>query len=133
MANLDDLYPSKYIKSSDLAGNTHAVVIDRMEIDTMPNGERMPVLHFRGRSKAMVLNRTNADTIGAVFGKNTDNWIGQKIDLFATRVQGPNGMVDGIRVRAVKAATAQPPRSVVAEVPFNDSIADIGVDEPAPF
>jgi hypothetical protein len=131
MANLDDLYPSKYIKSSDLAGNTHAVTIERMEIETMPKGERKPVLYFKNRTKGIVLNRTNADTIGAVFGKSTDNWMGQKIDLFATRVQGPNGMVDGIRVRAVKAVTA--PRPVAAEQPFNDSVDDIGVDEPAPF
>ena len=118
MANLDDLYPSKYVKVVDLAGNTHAVVIDRLEVETMPKGEKKPVLYFTGRQKGLVLNKTNADAIAASYGKNTDSWIGKKIDLFSTRVSGPNGMTDGIRVRAVR-----PPEPAGAtDNTLNDSI-----------
>jgi hypothetical protein len=135
MANLNDLYPSKYIKAADLGGQTHSVTIDRLDIQPMPDGKKKPVLYFKAREKGLVLNKTNATTIGYQFGNDTNLWRGERIDLFATRVSGPNGMVDGIRVRPVSRQAAPPAAGVApapVNAPLNDRIDDIG-GAPAPF
>jgi hypothetical protein len=44
-------------------------------------------------------NPTNCTTIGTVLGTSDyAKWIGQWIGLYVTKVDGPDGMVDGIRI-----------------------------------
>lgn len=44
-------------------------------------------------------NKTNCDTITAVLGTaDYRKWVGQWIGLYVTKVDGPDGMVDGIRI-----------------------------------
>ena len=61
--------------------------------------EMLPVLHFKGADKGMVLNRTNAKMIGKLHGKETEKWVGKKITLYPTETQLKNEDVECIRVR----------------------------------
>lgn len=43
-----------------------------------------PVVHFDKTTKKLILNKTNARTIGLLYGIETDAWAGKKINLFLT-------------------------------------------------
>lgn len=107
--NINDAFPSNWIRAADLKGQTHALAIERWALEDMGNdGKNMkPVIYFQGRNKGLVLNKTNALTIGLVHGQELDGWIGKTIELFPAVVlfQGQN--VPCIRVRPVAASYAQ--------------------------
>jgi hypothetical protein len=124
---LSQLFPSKFIKCSDLEGKRIKVVIDKVSVEQVsqdPADPPKPVLHFKGGSKALVLNKTNAEVIGNALGDDTDRWIGQTIILAPARTQYQGKLVDCIRVTLPAAApppiaTAAPPADEVTDdLPF---------------
>lgn len=46
--------------------------------------ESMPVIYFKNRNKALILNKTNLNVIGEICGPDTDSWPGREIVLFST-------------------------------------------------
>jgi hypothetical protein len=105
--NVNDFFSSKYLGAADLNGGSHIVQISRVETETMQDGRKKPALYFTGQNKALLCNKTNALTIAAKLGPNMNGWIGHSVELFPMMVQGPNGPVQGIRVRVVE-RPAQP-------------------------
>ncbi len=106
--NLEQMYPSKWAKAGDLQGQTIPVKITRVVMEDVGNDDgAKPVVYFEGMDKGLVLNKTNAMSIGLVHGDNTDAWAGKTIELFPAVVlfQGQN--VPCIRVRPVAQAYAQ--------------------------
>lgn len=107
---LDELYPRKWLKAADLQGRQVVCTIQRVVVEDLGDGSK-PVIYFTGKEKGLVLNRTNADTIGAALGDDTDRWPGGKVTLFATKVNFRGSMTDAIRVAAAPrpAAPARQP------------------------
>ena len=103
---IDAAYPSKYLKTADLQGRAVRVTIERFEIEEVGDGDRKPVLYFANKDRGIVLNRTNADTVSAAYGEETDEWIGQTIELYPDKTRFAGKMVDCIRVRVPRVATA---------------------------
>jgi len=68
-------------------------------------GQPKPVLYFHDRQKGMVLNVTNCREIEGHFG-DSENWPGKSIELFSTKVPLKGNIVDGVRVRVPKEASA---------------------------
>ena len=101
MANINDMYPSKYIKASDLKGNEWPLVIDRIENEEINEGKFKPVLYFRKAAKGLVMNRTNAMTIASYYGPETEGWFGKEVILYPVKVPFQNQMTDAIRIRAL--------------------------------
>ncbi len=97
--NLNDLYPSRFLKASDLNGRNMNVVIHSLDKDSL-HGESKNVMTFKNMEKQLVLNRTNAELIGELFGPDTDRWVGKSIELHKARVSFQGKLVDAIRVRA---------------------------------
>ena len=120
--NFHDLYPSRYVKAADLRGQTIAVTIEHVEVETMPDKKTKPVLYFRGKDKGLVLNKTNATVIAYDLGEDLSRWVGEKIDIYATRVTGPNGVTDGIRVKPVRKITPATPAAPAGDPLPDDSI-----------
>lgn len=80
-------FPSKYLKAADLQGRRVPVTIDRVELEDVDDGDRKPVLYFRGTDRGLVLNRTNAAALTDHLGTDeTDQWRGRRVVLFPTRV-----------------------------------------------
>lgn len=104
---IDAAYPSKYLKTADLQGRAVRVTIERFEIEEVGDGDRKPCLYFAGKDRGIVLNRTNADTVSAAYGEETDDWIGQALELYPDKTRFAGKMVDCIRVRVPRQATAQ--------------------------
>ena len=100
------LFPSKYIGAHDLNGRDLPVTIDRVAVEdlkTERGSEKKPVVYFKEFTgpdpKRMVLNKTNATTIAALYGNEVNNWTGKRIALFGTPVAAFGKTQDAIRVR----------------------------------
>ncbi len=117
--NLDQMYPSKWLKAGDLQGQTVPVVITRVVMEDVGDEAGKPVAYFQNQQKGLVLNKTNAQSIGLVHGQDTDAWTGKTIELFPAVVMFQGQNVPCIRVRPVAAALAQafaaPPQPVPAQ------------------
>ena len=127
--NINDAFPSKYLKASDLQGRTISVVMSRVEKEDIGKGEKKLILYFQGKQKGMVLNKTNANNISHLYGPDTDDWEGREITLFeamvdfqgktvpALRVRGPQPKDKPIRQAPVQAPKPEPD-DMEQEVPF---------------
>ena len=83
--NIEELYPSKYLKASDLKGHEATVEIENVAVETMGrDGERRPVASFVGKKKKLVLNKTNLRSIGTFLGPETASWPGNRIMIYPT-------------------------------------------------
>jgi hypothetical protein len=123
--NIDNAFPSNYLKASDLGDNQPVVTIDRIEIEAVGRDKEMkPVVYFRGKEKGLVLNKTNGRKIAELVGsKDTDDWSGCQIRIYATETEFGGETVECIRVKAAGAKVTQPkPVPVPAENELDDPI-----------
>ena len=97
--NINDAFPSNYLKASDLKGRSVAVVIDSISMEEIGKGENKMICYFAGKDKGMVLNKTNANNIAVLYGPETDNWIGKEVILFEAMVDFQGRTVPALRVR----------------------------------
>ena len=96
---ISQAFPSKYLKATDIQGHTPSVVIASVRMEDIGDDDQKPVLYFQGKSKGLVLNKTNATNITLAYGDDTDAWIGQTIVLFTAWVDFQGRSVEAIRVR----------------------------------
>lgn len=111
--NINQAFPSKYLRATDLNGGDLAVTIREVTIEdvgTAQKKERKPVVYFVAQEKGMVLNKTNAAMITAIAkSDDTDEWTGVKIRLIAAEVEYQGTLTMALRVRApLKAQKPQP-------------------------
>lgn len=100
--NINESFPSNYLKASDLGTGQPVVTIERVEHEAVGRDREMKaVLYFEGKEKGVVLNKTNARKITELAGTpETDEWAGFKIRLFATTTEFGGETVECIRVKA---------------------------------
>lgn len=100
---LNDLYPSNFLKKEDVATPVVATIklVDQEEVNNEGGKELKPVMHFTALLKPMILNRGNGETIAALYGDDTDNWVGKPIEIYADpSVMFAGKRIGGVRVRA---------------------------------
>jgi len=131
--NTDLLYPSKYINSGDLKGRKITVTIAELKRELLKqrNGqqEAKPILYFKETSKGLVVNKTNLKTLQSVCGSRESNdWTGKKVVLYATPVTFGDEIRDGIRITSVSNGATAKPR---AEPPVDssDDIPDFDIPD----
>lgn len=108
---IDQAFPSKYISAKDLNGRPVQLTIKNVAVELVGQGEDQdsrPVMYFTETQKGFVLNRTNANMISEDLGGETNNWAGQKLELFPARVPFGAKIVDAVRVKVIFAARNQP-------------------------
>ena len=115
---IDKLFPSKYLKSSDIeeAGGELILTIADVGVERMQSGDSKPVVAFEDE-KPLVLNVTNKNTIKGLYGDETDLWKGKRISLHVQSVTFRGEAVAGIRVKD--------------EIP--QPVAATGTDDDIPF
>jgi hypothetical protein len=122
--NINDAFPSNYLKASDLGDTQPVVTIDRVEFEPVGRGKEMkPVVYFAGKQKGMVLNKTNSKKIAELANSfDTDDWHGVEVKLFTTEVDFQGDTVEAIRIKSAigKSAAAKPAKPVT--VPDEDDI-----------
>jgi hypothetical protein len=122
--NINNAFPSKYLKSGDLADGDLVMTIASVTEETVgqdENAETKPIVHFSETDKGMVLNKTNALTISNLYGPETDNWTGKKIQLFATEVGFQGKQTLAIRVRIKAPVTAPASNAPQVELPNEEA------------
>jgi hypothetical protein len=100
----DDVFPSKYLKCTDLQGKPTTTTVERAVLETLksPEGKTQDkiVLYLAGTKKSLPLNVTNFDAAADICGGDTDDWSGCQIELYPSKTQMAGKTVDCIRVRA---------------------------------
>ncbi len=108
--NIDQAFPSKYMKASDLPEETVVPFkIEEIKMEEIGREKQIkPVIYFEGQEKGFVCNKTNANTISKILGsRDTDDWAGKTIRLYSTEVQFGDEMVESIRV-SIKTGKSKP-------------------------
>lgn len=127
MPNINDAFPSNYLKASDIKGATPIVTIDHVAFEPVGKQKEMKaVIYFKGKEKGMVLNKTNATKITQLAGSpQTEDWDGTRLMLYATETEFAGETVECVRIKPVPAnkqpqkPVAPPPEPDVE--PLNDS------------
>ena len=118
--NINDCFPSTFLKAYDLQGKTPTVTIDRVEFQQVRSGrtgttETKPIVYFTGKGKGLLLNKTNARAILAIARTPiTEDWRGVAITLYATVDTFGKEQHDVIRIKAPAAVAAPARRPTVA-------------------
>ena len=104
-------FPSDYLKAADLQDRPANVTIKGVKIEEVGRDkDQKPVLYFQGKTKGMVLNKTNSRTIAKIVGsEETDDWSGVEVVIYPTETEFAGEMVDCIRIRANKAQPGKAP------------------------
>lgn len=102
--NINEVFPSKYLKAADLQGRQVTVKIDHAEQELVGDDRKL-ILYFQGKEKGLVCNKTNANNIAYLYGPDTDDWRGCEITLFEAMVDFQGKTVAAIRVRAPQRKT----------------------------
>ena len=130
---LSEAYPSSFLKADDLQGRDVIATISSVELESIGQGadkEQKLVIGFKGKEKKLVCNKTNAGTIGQLYGDETDEWIGKQVILTARDVEYQGKTTLAIRVSLKKPATAAAaPTKPAPAAPVDD----IDMGDAAPF
>jgi hypothetical protein len=116
--HIDELYPSRFLKCSDLDGRPMRVKIQSLKREDV-GGEPKVVMSFADGTKQLILNKTNARSIAKALGDETKGWLGKDIMLVPAQVDFKGDVVDAIRIRAATERSSQPDN----EEPFDDDLA----------
>lgn len=108
--NINDAFPSNYLKASDLGESQPVVTIDRVEMEPVGRSKEMkPVVYFAGKQKGIVLNKTNSKKIAEIAASpDTDDWHGVQVKLYATEVDFQGETVEAIRIKSPLSLKAKP-------------------------
>jgi hypothetical protein len=97
----------KYIKSASFNGKEPTLTIAAASWDEVDKGEFKGVVTFKEKSKRTekplqwLLNTTNTKALIAMFGLETDEWVGKRVTLYSQPMTDPFTKLPttGIRVR----------------------------------
>lgn len=122
--NINDQFPSNYLKASDVQGDTHVtmqnVILERIGDDMKP------VLYLQGWDKGIVLNKTNSTNIASLYGAETEGWAGKSMTMSVTMVDFQGRSTPAIRLYPPKMQTHQAPLDGPPEAPPVTSANDYG-------
>lgn len=98
------LFPGRFLKSAQFKGREVTLTIAGIRIEELEGdkGKKAKgIVSFVGKPIEWVLNRTNAECLKALFGRETDHWVGKRVTLWpAPYTDNMTGEVStAIRVR----------------------------------
>lgn len=103
MPKLSEVFQGGFLKAEDLKGKAVKVTISDVEVKDFDDGKKI-LLHFEGKDKALVANKTNCSIIEEVLGSDdTDDWVGKSITLLTKKVEFKGELVPAIRVKLEEA------------------------------
>lgn len=107
----DELFPGRFLKSGELKGKDVTLKIANVCTEELPDkkgtkvnkdGERVRIrgiIAFEKTEKQLVLNKTNGECLKAMFGRNTDAWVGKRVTFYPATVDAFGEETLAIRVR----------------------------------
>jgi uncharacterized membrane protein len=102
MPNINEAFPSRFLKAADLRGREPVVTIARVAFEPMGHTREVKaVVYFVGKAKGLKLNKTMATAISAIAGSPlTEAWIGVALCLYATSAAFGRDTFPVVRVKA---------------------------------
>ncbi len=100
--NVNDLFPSRFLKAHDLNGKPYTLTISNVSLEDVGHGaekESKLTLAFEKATKMMLLNRTNAMIIASLYGPETDAWKGKAVTVYSARVKAFGAWHDALRIK----------------------------------
>jgi hypothetical protein len=125
---VSDVYGGEYLKCIHLQGQDVPVQVESVAVEEVgEEKKRQIVLKFAGQERRLGLCKTNAEQIAAMYGDDTNLWIGQTITLWPDPTVSFGGKaVGGVRVRPVPpVATVTPGVSPVQAASPTQPIAAV--------
>lgn len=109
------MFPGRFLKAAEFKGKTVDLTIKAVRIEDLPQdkgGDKAKgIVTFAETKKELVLNRTNAECFKALWGRETDAWVGKKVSLYPAQWNGE----PAIRVRGAPHLTA--PMEIEVKLP----------------
>ncbi len=120
MMDINQQFPSKFIKEADLQGKPLVLTMARVTVESMEQsgGDTKPVVYFHGAKKGLALNVTNKNVLVLLYGPETDNWIGKQIELYPSQTDFRGEVVACIRCRIPGAVGALNAAPAAAQAPL---------------
>jgi hypothetical protein len=126
--NINDAFPSKYLKSDDLQGQRIPVTVMAVTMEDIGDKEFKLVMRFMGKDKGMIVNKTNSMIMAGMWGNETDRWQGQKLELVAIPVMFQGKQVMGLSVLPKLMAGQAAPEPASPIVAAQMEARDQGID-----
>jgi hypothetical protein len=100
MTTLDERFPSKWLKASDLEDGPVATTVHEVSDETVKGmdgkSSEKTIIYFPNKLKPLILNRTNFEALADISGQpDSNDWPGTKIELYTVETS----MGEGIRIR----------------------------------
>lgn len=100
MTDNEFLYAEMFEPGVDKIFTIKAVVEEKLENPVTKSAETKPVLYFEETELKLALNKANRVMISKLFGTGfVDEWVGRRIQLFATTTQAFGDIVPCVRIR----------------------------------
>jgi len=110
---------SPFLHGADLPeGEKVVVTIKSAEEVTFPSGDTSPVLEFLELDQKLTLNKGRTVRLVELFGDEPDEWIGQRIALYAVDVTYQGKMTLGVAVGKAPARATKSKVTVEDDVEF---------------
>lgn len=136
--NVNDLFPSKYLKAHDLGGKAYTLTIRTVTLEDVGHGaekESKLAIAFEKATKLMLVNRTNAMIIASLYGPETDQWKGKAVVVYSARVKAFGAWHDALRIKeqipARNVGAERMTEAMQEEPPLDDENDLLDVDEGA--
>jgi hypothetical protein len=95
-------FKGNYIAAAEIGDKKPMITISKVGIVKMEKDDGRTkdglVVHMQGTDRGWVLCKTNAICLAALFGNETDAWVGKRVVLYSTLVQFGKDKVPGIRI-----------------------------------
>lgn len=90
--DFDELFPGRFIKAGDFHGREVTLTIAAVRIEELPSDQggmrAKGIIGFDRAKKEWVLNRTNGESLKAMWGRDTGEWIGKRVTLYPAEFNG---------------------------------------------
>ena len=116
----DQLFPGRFIKAGEMHDKPVTLTISGVALDVLESEdgtEKMQaVVNFREIKRQWALNKTNAQCLVAMWGIDSDDWMGRRVTLFAER--DASGLSDsGLCLRVKGSPDIDAPITVQVKLP----------------
>ncbi len=116
----DDLFPSRFLKASMFQGRPVTLTISDVSVEGLEREDgvehQAAIITFKETKKQLVCNRTNGESIKAMFGADVDNWLGKRITLRPEN--DPSGLSEsGLAIRLSGSPDLKQPIEALIKLP----------------
>lgn len=99
--DFDKLFPNRFLKAGEFQGRDITMTIAAVKLEELEGAkgkETKAIVSFKERPKQLVLNKTNGLSLRAMFGRETDNWVGKRVTFYPAEIKFEDNDL-AIRVR----------------------------------